>query len=119
MEHYSSELLSDFGLSGWCKNVGDLVAKVTMFGGDVKIGKEPRTLKSFDDVIFGKFIVAIDNWRSTNVSPWDGVLLAVPVEETGSPKDSYLICSSEKDSTHPDRLTFRDQCSSQIPGHHD
>jgi hypothetical protein len=43
-----SELLSDFGLRSWCRDVFD---KATMFRGDVKIGKEHKTVKSFDDVI--------------------------------------------------------------------
>ena len=36
IEYHSSELQSDFGLSGLCRDMGDLVDEATMFQGDVK-----------------------------------------------------------------------------------
>ena len=40
--------------------MGDVVDKATMLRGDVKLGKELRTVENFGEVIFGKSIVAIE-----------------------------------------------------------
>ena len=37
IKHHSSELLSDFGVSDRCGDMGDVIDKDTMFWGKVKI----------------------------------------------------------------------------------
>ena len=54
IEYHSSEL-SDFGLSGLCREMGDIVDEATIFRGDVK---EHTTIKSFDDMTF---LLVIEN----------------------------------------------------------